>query len=280
MRRCRASWYVASPEHDLFRQFLIRAESSEVMRVKLTLLASEQATLLPLNYNYHIASLIYDTIGLASTDFAARLHDEGFSADGRRFKLFTFSRLNVRRSRVKENRLLLEDPNVTLQISSPVAEFVEHFVAGLFQADSFNIAGALFTLRQAETLPTPVFIERMSFRARSPITESMRDEQGGVRFLSTEDDWSDIIQRNLLRKYQALHGHALADTHLRWVWDQDYLTEAAQRGRRASVLTDIRGIKVSGWLAPFTVEGSTELIEIGYEAGFGARNSMGFGMAE
>jgi CRISPR-associated endoribonuclease Cas6 len=29
-----------------------------------------------------------------------------------------------------------------------------------------------------------------------------------------------------------------------------------------------------------TVEGSTELIEIGYEAGFGARNSMGFGMAE
>jgi CRISPR-associated endoribonuclease Cas6 len=67
---------------------------------------------------------------------------------------------------------------------------------------------------------------------------------------------------------------------LLWAWDRAYLDEAARRGRRASVLTDIRGIKVRGWLAPFTIEGSPELIEIGYEAGFGARNSMGFGMAE
>lgn len=249
------------------------------MRVKLILLAREQATRLPLNYNHAVASLIYDTLGLASTDFASRLHDEGYSASGRRFKLFTFSRLNVRRSQIKENRLLLEDPTVTLQISSPVTEFVEHFVTGLFQSGSFNIAGALFTLRQAETLPAPAFTDCMSFRALSPITESVREE-GGVRFLSPEDDWSEIIERNLLRKYQALYGRTPSEGHLHWTWDQAYLEEAARRGRRASVLADIRGIKVRGWLAPFTVEGSRELIEIGYEAGFGSRNSMGFGMAE
>jgi CRISPR-associated endoribonuclease Cas6 len=250
------------------------------MRVKLTLRASEQATLLPLNYSHAVASLIYDTLGKASSDFAARLHDEGFNAGGRRFKLFTFSRLATRRSRVKGDRLLLEDPFITLEISSPIAEFVEHFVTGLFQAESFNIAGARFDLQQAETLRTPAFTGRMSFRALSPITESVRDERGGVRFLSQEDDWSEIMQRNLLRKYQALHGHAPADERLRWTWDQDYLKDAARRGRRASVLVDIRGIKVRGWLAPFTVEGSPDLIELGYEAGFGSRNSMGFGMAE
>jgi CRISPR-associated endoribonuclease Cas6 len=250
------------------------------MRVKLKLRASRQATLLPLNYNHAVASLIYETLGNASTDFATRLHDEGFTSDGRRFKLFTFSRLMALRSRIEADRLLLEDPTITLQISSPVAEFVEHFVTGLFQSESFNIAGARFTLQQAETLPTPAFTERMIFRALSPITESVRDGQGGVRFLSTEDDWSEIMSRNLLRKYQALHGHAPTNDRLRWTWDQAYLKEAARRGRRASVLTDIRGIKVRGWLVPFTVEGSPELIEIGYEAGFGARNSMGFGMAE
>jgi CRISPR-associated endoribonuclease Cas6 len=250
------------------------------VRVKLTLLAVEKATWLPFNYNHAVASLIYDTLGHASTAFAARLHDEGFNADGRQFKLFTFSRLTMRHSRVKEDRLLLEDPAITLQISSPVAEFIEHFVTGLFQAESFNIAGARFTLQQAETPPMPTFSNRMSFRALSPVTESVRDEQGGVRFLSPEDDWSEIMQRNLLRKYKALHSHAPTDVSLRWTWDQDYLAEVARRGRRASVLTDIRGIKVRGWLAPFTVEGSLELIEIGYEAGFGARNSMGFGMVE
>jgi CRISPR-associated endoribonuclease Cas6 len=46
------------------------------------------------------------------------------------------------------------------------------------------------------------------------------------------------------------------------------------------VLADIHGTKIRGWLAPFTVEGSNELIRLGYETGFGARNSMGFGMAE
>jgi CRISPR-associated endoribonuclease Cas6 len=248
--------------------------------VKLTLLAAGQATLLPLNYNHAVAALIYETLGNASTDFAARLHDEGFSSDGRRFKLFTFSRLMPRRSRLEGNSLRLEDATLTLQVSSPVAEFVEHFVSGLFRAEAFNLAGARFTLQQAETLRVPVFTGRMSFRAFSPVTESVRDAEGGVRFLSPEDDWSEIIRRNLLRKHHALHGCAPADERLSWTWDQAYLAEAARRARRASVLIDIRGIKVRGWLAPFTVEGSTELIELGYEAGFGSRNSMGFGMAE
>ena len=42
-----------------------------------------------------------------------------------------------------------------------------------------------------------------------------------------------------------------------------------------SVLRDIREMKIRTWLAPFMVEGSRALIELGYEAGFGARNSMG-----
>lgn len=249
------------------------------MRVKLTLSALKRATLLPLNYNHAIASLIYRTLSNSSTDFAASLHDEGFGAAGRKFKLFTFSRLFAHRSFVKAGQLLLSDPTVSLQISSPVAEFIEHFVTGLFQSESFEIAGARFSLTQAETLAPPDFAARMNFRALSPITESLRDERGGTRFLSLEDDWSEIISRNLLRKYQALHGHAPADARLLWTWNQDYIAEAARRSRRLSVLTDIRGIKVRGWLAPFTIEGSTELIELGYEAGYGSRNSMGFGMA-
>ncbi len=171
------------------------------MRVKLTLLASGRSVRLPLNYNHTVASLVYSILDTASTDFAARLHDEGFNAEGRRFKLFTFSRLSPRRSRVAGDQLALEDPAVSLQIGSPVAEFVEHFVTGLFQSETFVIAGAHFSLQQAETLPAPVFSGRMSFRALSPITESVRDERGGVRFLSPDDDWSEVMRRNLVRKY-------------------------------------------------------------------------------
>lgn len=250
------------------------------MRVKLKLTAVKRATLLPLNYQYAVASLIYATLGNASAEFASMLHDDGYSVEGRKFKLFTFSRLTTCRARITGDKLLLEDPTVLLQISSPVAEFIEHFVAGLFQSETFEIAGAYFGLEQAETLPAPAFTNHMTFRALSPMTESVGEGQKHPRFLSPADDWSEIVQRNLIRKYNALHGRDPVDTRLIWTWDPAYLAETAARGKRASALTDIRGIKIKGWLAPFTVEGSTEVIEIGYECGFGSRNSMGFGMAE
>jgi CRISPR-associated endoribonuclease Cas6 len=251
------------------------------MRVKLTFLAAKRNATLPLNYNHAVAGLIYRTIGNASEAFAAHLHDEGFEADLRRFKLFTFSRLFVKNRRVVGDRLLLESPEVTLQVSSPVGEFIEHFVSGLFQSERFHIAGSEFTLAEAETIAPPEFNGRMSFRALAPITESVRDEQNRVRYLNLDDDWSGVIERNLARKYEALYGRAPVYEGLRWEWDQAYIAEAGKRNRRPSVLIELsEGTKVRGWLAPFTIEGSKELIELGYEAGFGSRNSMGFGMAE
>jgi CRISPR-associated endoribonuclease Cas6 len=251
------------------------------MRVRLTFLASKGNAMLPLNYNHAVAGLIYRTIGNASEEFAAALHDEGFEADRRRFKLFTFSRLFARRSRVVGDRLLLESPEVLLQVSSPVGDFIEHFVSGLFQSARFQIAGCEFGLAEAETLAPPEFSERMSFRALAPITESVRDEQNRVRYLNLEDDWSGIIERNLARKYQALHGREPVYDCLHWEWDKGYIAEATRRNRRPSVLIEVsEGIKVRGWLAPFTVEGDKELIELGYEAGFGKSNAMGFGMVE
>src|SRR5205823_9459121 len=147
------------------------------MRVKLTLTALQRATLLPLNYQHAVASMIYATLGQASADFTARLHDTGFHADGRAFKLFTFSRLMTARSRLIGDKLLLAEPTVYLQLTSPVGAFIEHFVAGLFQCETFNIAGAQFRLTKAETLPVPVFTNRMRFRALSPITESSDEGQ-------------------------------------------------------------------------------------------------------
>ncbi len=252
-----------------------------LMRVKLTFLASNRNTMLPLNYNHAVAGLIYRTVGNASEEFAARLHDEGFEADRRRFKLFTFSRLFVNRRRVIGDRMMLEAPEVSLQVSSPVGDFIEHFVSGLFQSERFNIAGAEFGLSEAETIAPPEFSERMTFRALAPITEAVRDEQNRVRYLNLDDDWSEIIGRNLVRKYQALYGREPSDSRLHWEWDEEYIAGQAKRNRRPSVLIEVsKGIKVRGWLAPFHVEGSKELIEIGYEAGFGKSNAMGFGMAE
>lgn len=250
------------------------------MRIKLNLAAIQPKASLPLSCNYALAALIYKTLSTSSTEFATFLHEQGFAADNRTFKLFTFSRLQPQDAKFNHTSYQLRSPLIEWQISSPVAEFIEHLVTGLFQSEVFHLGPVPLTLQAAETLAPPRFTERMRFRSLSPITEAVRDTEGRIRYLHTDEDWSAIIQRNLLRKYQVLHGREPNDTHLVWQWDQPYLQEIAARGKRASALLDIRGIKVRGWLAPFTVEGSPELIELGYETGFGSRNSMGFGMVE
>ena len=256
------------------------------MRVLLTLSADRPRASIPLNYNHAVASLIYGILGSASTQFASMLHETGYAVGGRRFKLFTFSRLLPVRSHVSGSTLVLEDLRVQLLISSPVTEFVETFVAGLFQCESFRIDRAEFHLLAAETVAEPEFTEQMSFLALSPITESV-PEAGSrhPRFLSMDDSdalWSEIVGRNLVRKFTALHGREPEDGRFEMRWDREYIKEYAERGKRASALVTIvngkEEIKVRGWLAPFAVSGCIEMIRLGYEAGFGARNSMGFGM--
>lgn len=250
------------------------------MRVKLTLMALDRGTELPLNYHHAVASFIYATLASGSFEFAAKLHDVGYKTNGRTFKLFTFSRLQTTRAHLEGDRLVLEHPEVQLQISSPVGEFIEHLVTGFSGGHEIEIAKARFQLAHVELLPPPIFQERMSFRALSPITETIMGEREHPIFLSLSDDWSEVMRSNLLRKHGVLFGQQPDDQRFVWEWDKDYIARADQRRKRLSVMREIHGINIRGWLAPFAVEGSTALIELGYEAGFGARNSMGFGMCE
>lgn len=233
-----------------------------------------------MDYQHLLSGLIYTTLRSVASDFAARLHDVGYDSNGRRFKLFTFSRLKIRRPRLSDEQLVLEHPEIELQIGSPVAEVIQHLADGFARNKRVLIGNAVFRTKSSENVPAPSFKERMCFRALSPITESYKQEGEHDRFLTLSDDWSELIKSNLIGKYKAFNGGEPSDQRLLWQWDEGYIAQAERRGRRLSGLKKIHGIDVKGWLAPFTVAGSTSLIEIGYEAGFGSRNSMGFGMAE
>jgi len=61
------------------------------MRLLIELSSSDNNPItIPIHYNHLIQSAIY---GALDNDFADFLHDTGFEGGGRRFKLFTFSRL-------------------------------------------------------------------------------------------------------------------------------------------------------------------------------------------
>ena len=59
--------------------------------------------------------------------------------------------------------------------------------------------------------------------------------------------------------------------------DTDYMNK-----KSGKIIKNInfKGTNIIGFMAPFEVTGSPELIEVGYEAGFGEKGSMGFGMVK
>jgi CRISPR-associated endoribonuclease Cas6 len=125
----------------------------------------------------------------------------------------------------------------------------------------------------------------MAFACLSPLVATTKREHNGK--LSTHyyryDDpaLSEALRQNLIRKYRLIHGHEPEHADFALRFDSDFVRKKKDgiyklvQYRARGEVTQIKGI-----FAPFRVEGSPELIAVGYEAGFGEKNSMGFGMGE
>ena len=74
------------------------------MRFKLTLQIDKKAfgNRLPLNYQYASSALIYKILAKSGTEFSTWLHENGFKAERKKFKLFTFSRIQIPRYHIED----------------------------------------------------------------------------------------------------------------------------------------------------------------------------------
>jgi len=112
----------------------------------------------------------------------------------------------------------------------------------------------------------------MTFSTLSPIFVSTgeRDAAGRFqkRFLSPDEpDFARVLTDNLKRKAEAV-SREIPDGELRFEW----------LSPPKSKLMNVNNTNVRGWMMKFRVTGPPELIQLGYDAGFGERNAQGFGM--
>lgn len=256
------------------------------MRVKITFAQLKKRTSIPINYNYHLTSLIYEILSRSSQDYSQFLHNTGYCYKGsKKFKLFTYSQLRFPEMEVKRDKILSTSGEVYLLVSSPVDEFVEHLASGLLQEGELEIAGSAVQTRTVEMMELPDFQKGKSikFLCLSPIVSStMKEKDGKLHTYYYRYDDPELVanlRQNLEKKYQLIHGNELKDEDVRFEFsfDQDYVEE---RDGRVTKLIDFKGTKIKGIFAPFELSASPELMEIGYEAGFGGKGSMGFGMVE
>lgn len=273
-----------------------------ILRVRFSFLPVSQKVILPINYSYFLTSLIYKIIRNSSQDYSAFLHDEGYKLGESKkgFKLFTFSMLKGGKYRADRKGIVFIGGHIQWEISSPVNDFIQHLIDGVFsegQAIRIGPEGdeVRFLIERVETLPRPEFKKTMKFTCLSPITVSKIVRSTGLNSLNSlsglnglnglnchyvrpwEDGFSEAIKNNLVKKYKLITGNELENSDFQIKIDTEYMNK---KSGKITKNIDFKGTNIIGFMAPFEVTGSPELIEIGYEAGFGEKGSMGFGMVK
>lgn len=246
---------------------------------------------LPLNYQYEFSSWIYRTLAQASPEFAAWLHEHGYSLEGhKRFKFFTFSRLQLHspfRIDKAAQAIVLTSGRAGLTLSFLLDETLGHFISGLFQQQRFGIGNARFPavdfeVQSVEMLPRPAFEPVMRFRALSPVCVSA-SEVGNPhpQYRSPEaPDYAELLFRNLQEKLLTANHYApspgsriaVPDAALRF----RLLSQPQKNGITLKTGTP-QETKVIGYTYDFELSAPPAWMELGYYAGFGVENAQGFG---
>lgn len=228
---------------------------------------------IPINYHYQLCSFVYKRLMHVDRDFESFLHEKGYKG----FKLFTFSQLFFERSAVRFDSLLIWPAMGRWYISSVSEEFIMNFFSSLIQVPQIEIEGTVFPVEQINLLQEPIFEGYAEFFMLSPLVVSVPIERNGKLYhkylLPSDEQFEQVLNKNLIKKYEAFYGEAI-DASITIEPDWDYI----KRRNRITKLIDIRGIKIKGAVFPFKVRGDSRLIKLGYEVGFGERNSLGFGM--
>jgi len=255
------------------------------MRLRLHIeLEHNDRGIIPVNYQYAVSSWIYSRLAVADPEFSSWLHEQGYRDGFRSFKLFTFSNIQIQGKLFDDDRLILAEKNGFLEISFLVEEAMGIFISGLFNDAAFRIGDAKssagFVVRSVECLKNPDFLETMHYTTLSPIVVSRFDEtRGQPAYLSPDQPgYGELFFNNLIHKFSVAKGaqNTIDDNLMPQMGNFRLLSEPHSR-----LITIKAGqakeSKIRGFMFDFSLTAPVSLHRTGYFAGFGEKNSMGFG---
>lgn len=236
---------------------------------------------IPINYQYELSAAIYRILSKADQAYAAWLHDNGFWADGKHFKLFTFSRLIVPQYGIdrERQRLIINSDIVEWHIGFLPEKSTQQFIQGVFNDQCFQIAdrisGAAFVIREVQVMPPLAYAPVMEFQTLSPLCVSQRNKRGKADYLSPDSpNYAEGLLTGLLARYKALHGHD---------YEGDASIDFQLIGKAKPVLVKMKSgtpaqTFVKGYQCRFRLGLAEDLMRLAYEGGLGEKGSLGFGM--
>ena len=234
------------------------------MRLKVTLQGSGKVNL---NHSYYLASLIYRSIEKTDPTLSLELHKPST------FKFFTFSKLMVpkKKFRIVGDEMVV-DGEAYFYFSTMRDYVGVCLVEGLLAKPEIKIGDAKFVVSEIKVLKEKEIDERERFVTLSPVNVTTVENNGRKRIVDLYPEnpkFYENLKNNLVKKYTAFYGKEPDDYEVKF----RVLKSKPKRIKLKD--TFHRCVEMV-----FEAEGSKELLEVGYKAGFGERNSMGFGMVK
>ena len=263
------------------------------MRLLLKLLTKD--TSLSLNYNFFLSSAINKLLQFDSPQFSKFLHQRGYPVDGKMYRLFSFA-LIFEKTDLAYPAISILSPQAKLYITSPIVDdFIRSHFIRTFHNQSLEIlehsCKISFTIEQIESLPDPVFGEVNYFKPLSPfilsVKRAWRHKFTQYYFRYTDDitEINAALNENLKSKYEMIYKKPYAGKDVTFAWDENYISAYLQKNKKlikkiTLLKRGFQPVEYIGNKIPFTLTGSKELINVGYQCGFGEKTSMGFGLVE
>ena len=228
----------------------------------------EKDIILPTHYNNILQAFIYNNI---DNNLASFLHDKGYISNGRVFKLFTFSRI-LNKGRNENNRFNF-GKEVKLVVSSPLDYFCKSIANNMLQREDLFLGQNRIKTEQIQIFNQVIDKDRIEVEVLSPIVVySTLLKQDGSKytcyFMPKDPDFNRIITENLVKKYNALNStNAIFEKEIEFI----------PIGQPRQNFTYYKNIIIKGSSGRFLIKGNKELLQIGFDAGFGSKNSQGFG---
>lgn len=224
---------------------------------------------IPIDYNHIIQSAIYHSI---DTDLANRLHGQGFVADGRVFRLFSFSRLTGPFTMDRQAGQITFNEEVDLVISSPVMDFVQSLANGLLRQGGWRLGTHWVEISEISAEQVKIDGSNVLVKTLSPITvySTMLRPDGRkytVYFQPGDPDYNSMITANLQKKYKAFHGQPAPEG----------MVQVKPRGNVKMNLIQYKGTIIKAYSGILNLSGSQELLQIAMDAGLGSKNAQGMG---
>ena len=230
---------------------------------------------LPINYQQILQGFIYQTLG--DDEFTTFLHDAGYPHEKRFFKLFTFSRLFGKNKIDLKNKQIIFYDEMTWYVSSILYPFIQKLCQNLLKTSVIHLAGSPIWVQEVSYINIQINGRCYQINMLSPITVySTYEEESGkkkTQFFGPNDPaFPVLIEKNLLKKYEAFYGEAPED--------RSFSIKPLKVHHRDKVITRYKHFIINAWGGTYEIQSSPALIQFAHAVGLGGKNSQGFGMFE